>query len=65
MLNIGKRPTIDDGDQRTVELHILHKYSRDFYGARLKAVIVGFIRSAPALQTFSSSEVLGSVLNLS
>ena len=44
VLNIGRRPTLEDGEQRTVELHILHKFTEDFYGQRMKAVVVGFIR---------------------
>ena len=29
---------------RSVEVHILHDFARDFYGARLSLVILGFIR---------------------
>ena len=44
VLNIGKRPSIEDGEERTVELHIMHDYAHDFYGHRLKATLLGFIR---------------------
>lgn len=44
VLNIGKRPSIEDGEQRTVELHILHRFHQDFYGKRLKAILLGYIR---------------------
>ena len=44
VLNIGKRPSIEDGEQRTVELHVMHDYPADFYGQRLKAILLGFIR---------------------
>jgi FAD synthase len=44
VLNIGKRPSIVDGEQRTVELHIMHSFAGDFYGKRIKMAMVGFIR---------------------
>ena len=44
VLNIGERPSIEDGEQRTVELHILHKFASDFYGHQVKVVMAGFIR---------------------
>ena len=44
VLNIGKRPSLEDGEQRTVELHVMHVYPTDFYGQQLKAVLLGFIR---------------------
>ena len=55
VLNIGRRPSIEDGEQRTVELHILHKFAQDFYGKRLKVVLLGFVRCAGIIiadQTF-------------
>ena len=44
VLNIGKRPSIEDGEQRTVELHVLHSFAGDFYGERMKMCMLGFIR---------------------
>lgn len=32
VMNVGRRPTVNAGDDVTVEVHILHKYSGDFYG---------------------------------
>jgi len=44
VMNIGYRPTYDDGGGLTVELHILHSYAGDFYGEPLRAVVLGYIR---------------------
>eukprot|EP01023_Acetabularia_acetabulum_P028880 TRINITY_DN27278_c1_g1_i2.p2 TRINITY_DN27278_c1_g1~~TRINITY_DN27278_c1_g1_i2.p2 ORF type:complete len:448 (-),score=46.65 TRINITY_DN27278_c1_g1_i2:166-1419(-) len=44
VMNIGQRPTIEDGNNITVEAHILHDYNRDFHGEYLKLVAIGFIR---------------------
>uniref|UniRef100_A0A061RB93 riboflavin kinase n=1 Tax=Tetraselmis sp. GSL018 TaxID=582737 RepID=A0A061RB93_9CHLO len=44
VMNIGYRPTCDDGGGMTVELHIMHVFEGDFYGAPLKAVVLGYIR---------------------
>lgn len=44
VLNIGRRPSIEDGEERTVELHILHGFSADFYGQRMRAVLLGYLR---------------------
>ena len=44
VLNIGARPTFADGDDVSVEVHVMHAYAEDFYGARLGVAAGGFIR---------------------
>lgn len=44
VLNIGARPTFADGDDVSVEVHVMHEFGSDFYGARLAVAAGGFIR---------------------
>ncbi|KAL3137429.1 hypothetical protein ABBQ32_006950 [Trebouxia sp. C0010 RCD-2024] len=45
VMNIGQNPTVNPADAGiTVEVHILHKFSRDFYGQPVHAIACGFIR---------------------
>jgi len=44
VMNIGYRPTCDDGGGLTVEIHVLHQYAGDFYGEPMRAVALGYIR---------------------
>mmetsp|Transcript_44607 Transcript_44607/g.111914 ORF Transcript_44607/g.111914 Transcript_44607/m.111914 type:complete len:457 (-) Transcript_44607:313-1683(-) len=44
VMNIGQRPTCEDGGGRTVEVHVLHAYGADFYGERMKALAMGYLR---------------------
>lgn len=44
VVNIGKRPTFDDHNELTIEAHIMHKYQNNFYGSKLKLLLLGFIR---------------------
>lgn len=47
VMNIGQNPTVNPADAGiTVEVHILHKFSRDFYGQPVHAIACGFIRCA-------------------
>lgn len=46
VMNIGQRPTCEDGGGRTVEVHVLHSYGGDFYGERMKALAMGYLRWA-------------------
>jgi riboflavin kinase len=46
VLNIGKRPTVQDGAGITVEAHILHAFAADFYGRDLRLVVTGYLRCA-------------------
>lgn len=43
VLSIGLNPFYHN-KAKTVELHIMHKFSDDFYGAKVKFNILGFIR---------------------
>ncbi|GJP36494.1 hypothetical protein CLOM_g7719 [Closterium sp. NIES-68] len=44
VLNVGRRPTFVDGDDVTVEVHILSSFEDDFYGEELQVAVVGYIR---------------------
>lgn len=45
VMNIGQNPTVNQADaETTVEIHVLHKFSKDFYGEPMRAVVSGFIR---------------------
>ncbi len=47
VMNIGQNPTVNPADaETTVEIHVLHKYSKDFYGQPMRAIACGFIRCA-------------------
>ena len=43
VMNIGTRPTINDGDAQSVEVHILN-FNQDVYGEQLVVIPVHFIR---------------------
>ncbi|EUC48550.1 hypothetical protein COCMIDRAFT_87195 [Bipolaris oryzae ATCC 44560] len=43
VLSIGYNPYYKNS-KRSIEIHILHNFERDFYGATLSLVILGFIR---------------------
>ena len=45
VMNIGRNPTVNPADaETTVEVHILHKFGKDFYGQEMSALACGFIR---------------------
>ncbi|KAK9816431.1 hypothetical protein WJX72_000132 [[Myrmecia] bisecta] len=44
VMNVGRRPTIGKETDLTVEVHVLHKFSQDFYGRHLRVVTLGYIR---------------------
>ena len=46
VMNIGKRPTFvkDNGPDISVEAHVMHKYQGDFYGKKMKVILVGYLR---------------------
>ena len=44
VINIGVRPTVNMGHDVTVECHILHQYTGDFYGQNLRVVMLGYLR---------------------
>lgn len=43
MLSIGYNPYYKN-EKRSIEIHILHNFEKDFYGATLSLMILGFIR---------------------
>lgn len=43
VFSIGLNPFYHN-KHRTIELHLIHKFTRDFYGAQLKFNILGYIR---------------------
>ncbi|KAI4950037.1 hypothetical protein J4E91_004693 [Alternaria rosae] len=43
VLSIGYNPYYKNS-QRSIEIHILHSFKEDFYGAQLSLMILGFIR---------------------
>lgn len=41
VMNVGRRPTVNTGDEApTVEAHIMHTFSKDFYG-QVRRMCVG------------------------
>ena len=54
MLNIGHRPTLNNGRERSIEVHILD-FEGDLYG---KAITVGFVHRLREERTFTSTEAL-------
>ena len=54
MMNIGVRPTVDDSDRRSVEVH-LFDFSGDLYGKNLKVIFAARIRNE---QKFQNEEML-------
>ena len=46
-MNVGRRPSIEDGTDMTVEVHILHAYNTfNFRGKHLRVISTGYIRYA-------------------
>jgi riboflavin kinase/FMN adenylyltransferase len=43
MLNIGSRPTLDNGGQQSIEAHIFD-CNTDLYGNRLEVELIEFLR---------------------
>lgn len=54
MMNIGYRPTLDNGPQRSLEVHLID-YNGDLYGDEIKIEFIKFLR---AEQKFNSIEEL-------
>ncbi len=54
VLNIGCRPTVDNGTNRTIEVHLPH-FERDLYGMTLRLSFLSRLRSQ---QRFDSLEAL-------
>lgn len=46
-MNVGRRPSIEDGTDMTVEVHILHTFQTfNFRGKHLRVIGTGYIRSS-------------------
>jgi len=58
MLNIGTRPTLDNGNDISIEVHIFH-CEADLYGQQLTLEFVAHLRSE---QTFSDEQALAAQL---
>ena len=43
IMNIGYKPTVDEGQKRTIEIH-LFDYQKDIYGQHLRTKVIGRIR---------------------
>lgn len=43
VMSIGTNPFFQN-KERSMEVHLLHEFSEDFYGAELRLVILGFVR---------------------
>ena len=54
MLNIGHRPTLNNGRERSIEVHIFD-FEGDLYG---KTITVGFVHRLREERTFTSTEAL-------
>ena len=49
-MNVGRRPSIEDGTDMTVEVHILHGFrASNFRGKHLRVIGTGYIRRASLL----------------
>ena len=45
VMNIGQNPTVNPEDaETTVEIHVLHRFSKDFYDQPMRAIACGYIR---------------------
>ena len=51
IMNIGTRPTLNDGRGRTIEIHLLD-FSGSLYGARMRVEFIGFIRDERKFDNF-------------
>ncbi|KAL1283846.1 Riboflavin kinase [Trichinella pseudospiralis] len=54
VISVGQNVQFNDA-KKTMEVHILHAFDRDFYGSLLKIVILGYIRP---MVTFNSLDQL-------
>ena len=61
MVNIGWRPTLDNGGDQTIEAHLLDYTGGDLYGQRLK---LHFYRRVRDERRFSGIEALQAQLAL-
>ncbi|ODV91634.1 hypothetical protein CANCADRAFT_73727 [Tortispora caseinolytica NRRL Y-17796] len=54
VMSLGYNPFFDN-KVPTAEVHILHKFAHDFYGARLRVIVLGYLREE---QNYDSLEAL-------
>ena len=59
MLNIGRRPTLDNGDDRSIEVHIFD-FDRDIYREPLR---LSFVRRIREERKFDSVDQLAEQLH--
>lgn len=53
MLNIGRRPTLDNGNERSVEVHVFD-FHQNIYGKRLRVAFRQFIRHEVRFESLDS-----------
>jgi len=53
-MSIGLNPSFRN-EAKTIEVHLLHQFDTDFYGANLKATVIGYLR--PMMQFGSLAEL--------
>lgn len=58
VMNIGNRPTYieDNSSEKSIEVHVMHKYRDDFYGKKIKVIMLGYLR--PELKFSGLKELL-------
>lgn len=44
VVNVGQRPSFEDGTDVTIEVHVIGEVVEDFYGEEMRVVLLGFIR---------------------
>lgn len=57
--SVGWNPHFKN-ERKTIEVHLLHHFEEDFYGAKLRAVAVGFLRP---MSSFNSLDELKAAIN--
>ncbi|VDK45965.1 unnamed protein product [Anisakis simplex] len=50
VMSVGNNPHFKN-ERKTIEVHILHHFDEDFYGADLRAVAIGYLRSMTAFNS--------------
>lgn len=61
VMNIGKRPTFvkDNSPDISIEVHVMHSFQQDFYGQRMKVLVVGYLR--PEMKFDTIQELLNRI----
>lgn len=44
VVNVGERPSFEDGTDLTIEAHVIDCETDDFYGEEMRVVLLGFVR---------------------